>query len=1106
MPKNVSTKVMLLIFGLASLPTSASVSAAENGARTFRAGAASVDITPTKLPVIVCGSFQERTADKVQDRLMARALVLDDGASKLALVVVDTLMMPRALVDEAKSLAARATGIPVERMLISATHTHSAPSVMACLGSRVDEAYRAGFAESLAKAVQQANERLTPARIGWAVVQDPAHNHCRRWIFRPDRMQTDPFGRQTVRAHMHPGYQSPNHIGPSGPADPDLSMLSVQTTAGRPLAVLANYAMHYFGSTPVSSDVCGHFGDALAGLIGAPTADPPFVGMLSQGTSGDSHWMDYSQPQAALDLQGYTAALAQAARLAYETIDYHRWVSLDMAETTLRLRRRVPDEERLAWARNIVAGLGERLPGSLPEIYACEQLYLHAEPEVELKLQAVRIGELGITAIPNEVYGLTGLKLKLRSPLQPTFNIELANGGEGYIPPPEQHRLGGYTTWPGARPVWRWKPNRGSSPRCSISWKKSPDKAAGPLSIRRGRTRKPCCNPSPRPIGGLTRWRAFKLGTRWGSTTPNSSRAWPSSFRVRRARRFRRRHEATGPFILRAVASAPGSTTWEMRIRSSSGSGTAFRTTARPVTGYLFSRGVGGSVGAPGDHLGIGGTHRGELTGRLFFFNGDARNQLVIGSTPLQLKTWYHVALMRDGQQVRVYLNGQPQPELAGEVEQTTADDSGQLFFGGRSDGFAPLEGRLDEIAVYSRVVAPAEISKRLPGDWGGVRIRPIRPIGPIGPIHPPLAPNNIDRPLPAIYDRAARLFEHPAGATEAWQPILSGQSSVSRRTRLLLIAVSLWAAAPAFAADPPYYVRKRNWQDSLLDSRERLCCSDQAHAGPPDTVDFVSPVVRGGEAAQRIEVSVSGLQELYLLVEGVPDVTYGAATWADPLLIDENGKTTRLCHLPSLTVVEGEHDIDRNLKSGVSGPLRIAGQPFEHGLHVYANSKVHFRLQGRYERLVAWIGIDDWVGPHGRRAISRGGSSGGGSPGVVGIGGARLRHGTGSARDAVGTGGPDSGSGLDAGRIPRAGWALRQLRRGVSRPWRSKPRNGPPRPAIRNVFGEVRKLYYRSRALDEAYARARAWTSGLCAEPSTICRQASRIATRAGRVLSAVG
>ena len=90
----------------------------------------------------------------------------------------------------------------------------------------------------------------------------------------------------------------------------------------------------------------------------------------------------------------------------------------------------------------------DRLPRDRAEVYALEAIHLHEDPRVEVKLQALRIGELGITAIPNEVYGITGMKLKGLSPLVPTFNIELANGAEGYIPPPEQHALGGYTTWP----------------------------------------------------------------------------------------------------------------------------------------------------------------------------------------------------------------------------------------------------------------------------------------------------------------------------------------------------------------------------------------------------------------------------------------------------------------------------------------------------------------------------------------------------------------------------------------------------------------------------------------------------------------------------------
>ncbi|MHC4800410.1 MAG: hypothetical protein ACYTF1_27535, partial [Planctomycetota bacterium] len=73
---------------------------------------------------------------------------------------------------------------------------------------------------------------------------------------------------------------------------------------------------------------------------------------------------------------------------------------------------------------------------------------LQDHPTCQIKLQALRLGQLGITAIPCEVYGITGLKIKTQSPLEPTFNISLANGGQGYIPPPEQFFLGGYTTWP----------------------------------------------------------------------------------------------------------------------------------------------------------------------------------------------------------------------------------------------------------------------------------------------------------------------------------------------------------------------------------------------------------------------------------------------------------------------------------------------------------------------------------------------------------------------------------------------------------------------------------------------------------------------------------
>ena len=160
-------------------------------------------------------------------------------------------------------------------------------------------------------------------------------------------------------------------------------------------------------------------------------------------------WMDYGQPKKEPGLDAYADAVARFAHQAFQSISYHDWVPLAMAETKLVLGRRVPDEPRLAWAKAVIGRMGNReVPNSLPEVYAKEAIFLHEEPRRELKLQAIRIGDLGIAAIPNEVFAITGLKIKAESPFDTTMNIELANGSEGYIPPPEQHALGGYTTWP----------------------------------------------------------------------------------------------------------------------------------------------------------------------------------------------------------------------------------------------------------------------------------------------------------------------------------------------------------------------------------------------------------------------------------------------------------------------------------------------------------------------------------------------------------------------------------------------------------------------------------------------------------------------------------
>ena len=239
-----------------------------------------------------------------------KCVVLDDGSTRLAIVVVDSCMMPRELLDKAKDLAREKSGISSDHILISATHTHSAPAAMGALGCPADASYVSLLPGKIAESIERATRLLEPARIGWNVIDDHEHTFCRRWIRRPDKMLDDPFGQRTVRANMHPGYQNPDAIAPAGPVDPALTLLSVQSLNGRPIAVLANYSMHYYGAEPVSADYFGRFAAALAKRIGAQAVDPPFVAIMSQGTSGDQMWMDYGQPKKDPGLGAYADAVA----------------------------------------------------------------------------------------------------------------------------------------------------------------------------------------------------------------------------------------------------------------------------------------------------------------------------------------------------------------------------------------------------------------------------------------------------------------------------------------------------------------------------------------------------------------------------------------------------------------------------------------------------------------------------------------------------------------------------------------------------------------------------------------------------------------------------
>ncbi len=137
---------------------------------------------------------------------------------------------------------------------------------------------------------------------------------------------------------------------------------------------------------------------------------------------------------------------------AHQQLTFHDWVPLAAKQVNLKLTTRQPTAEMIDHLERVTNRTGDELKRRQrrEEIYADRIAKILTSPkEIEVVLQAVSIGDLGIAAIPFETFAETGLELKQRSTMDQTFTIELANGSFGYLPTPEQHRLGGYETWLG---------------------------------------------------------------------------------------------------------------------------------------------------------------------------------------------------------------------------------------------------------------------------------------------------------------------------------------------------------------------------------------------------------------------------------------------------------------------------------------------------------------------------------------------------------------------------------------------------------------------------------------------------------------------------------
>ena len=448
-----------LLLSLFLIVTSAP--AADAPKAPLMAGAATSNITPD-IGGDIIGGFLPFPATHIHDDLHARCLVLDDGRSKLALVVCDLLGLHRSVSVEARKLIEAETGIPSAHVLISGTHTHSATSTLGnAPRSYVSDmeltAYQKFVARRVADGVRRAANLLRPAEIAFGTVDVPEHVFIRRWFLKEGAMPPNPFGKMD-KVKMNPGAGNSNLLEPAGEPDPTVSFIAVREPGGRLISVYAAYSLHYVGGVGaghISADYFGMFSEALKGMQQSGNEDPPFVGMMANGTSGDVNNINFRTPRPAKPPYGQMRHVAEdvAAKVhgALAKVTWENSAPLSASYRELPIAWRKIDAELLAWAKETEKNT-PRIQGKadLPLAYAGRvQRLAEASPETKAPVQILRIGDICIGTTPCETFAETGLEFKKRSPFPKSFMVELAHGYYGYMPTPRHFELGGYETWPG---------------------------------------------------------------------------------------------------------------------------------------------------------------------------------------------------------------------------------------------------------------------------------------------------------------------------------------------------------------------------------------------------------------------------------------------------------------------------------------------------------------------------------------------------------------------------------------------------------------------------------------------------------------------------------
>lgn len=403
---------------------------------SLNAGIARTVITPYwGVELAGWGYYLKRSWERVHDDLYATALVLHDGTNPVAVVSLDLLMVSSRFTQQTRRLVAQSTDIPEQAILLTCSHSHTAPASGGLLGGgEVDPIYEQWASRQAATAVIQAWHNRLPAQVGTASDDLVGHTF--------------------------------NRTRKDGPVDTTLTVLRVDTLEQQPLALLINFQAHPVIFTKlrpheVSRDVPGQVCDLLESTLPGVTA------MYIQGACGDVNFMRYYEAEqccaepaklvakVALECHKRATAIEQpvlACASQEVRVPTRRWhqeeIDADRSEALHRLTGNTTDWEQTIGKvmTNRPQDMVDRHGGNVEKAVRAMAAFnlewtdlilkdFDDRPEfLKTEVQAIRVGDCYVVANSSELFTAFAQRLRKESNVNQLMVAAYSNGRIGYMP------------------------------------------------------------------------------------------------------------------------------------------------------------------------------------------------------------------------------------------------------------------------------------------------------------------------------------------------------------------------------------------------------------------------------------------------------------------------------------------------------------------------------------------------------------------------------------------------------------------------------------------------------------------------------------------------